>query len=223
MKSLSQYLITENFKTAIGKDKIQLLVDEYGDELIKMIGDSYRYIGGAIGFETKEDIVKESDLIKLYKNNGEITAVVCYATKRHPNSDAVVLSDDRSLNFGRKICCFASKEGHSEDLAKILKEDFKDARRNVWCEASAKPVTFLMKLGAKPIPNNITKKILKDKILTDLKDDGFFYTREIGGKPHTKVILGNHLFYDHVSDQELTKEELDKFKKLAIKYSSEEN
>ena len=219
---INEALITENFHTAIGKSKIQSLIDKHGDELIKMIYDAYKYIGGAIGFETKEDIVKESDLIKTVTKNNKIVAAVYYATKRHPNRDAFILNDDRTKNFGRKIVCLASLPEYTDYLKKILIEDFKDQRRNVWCEASAKAATLCLKCGAKPIPNKVSKEILSDKIFTDTKDDGFFYTREIGVKEHTKVLLGNHLFYEHNSDKPLSETELKYFKQLAIKYSKED-
>lgn len=219
---IAESLITENFHTAIGKEKISELVDKHGDVLVKMIYDAYKYIGGAIGFETKEDIIKESDLIKTFTKDGEIVAAVYYATKRHPNKDACVLNNDRSKNFGRKIVCFASLPEYTDALKKILIEDFKDSRRNVWCEASAKAATLCLKCGAKPIPNKVSKEILSDKIFTDIKDDSFFYTREIGGKSHTKVLLGNHLFYNHNNDKPLSTDELTHFKELAIKYSKEE-
>lgn len=75
---ISETLITENFHIAIGKGKITDLVNKHGDELIKMIYDAYKYIGGAIGFETKEDIIKESDLIKTFTKDGKIVAAVYY-------------------------------------------------------------------------------------------------------------------------------------------------
>lgn len=226
MKALTTFitetLIVENFHTAIDKSKISDLVNKHGDELIKMIYDAYKYIGGAIGFENKEDIIRESDLIKTFTKDGKIVAAVYYATKRHPNKDACILNNDRSKNFGRKIVCFASLPEYTDSLKKILIEDFKDSRRNVWCEASAKAATLCLKCGSKPIPSKVAAKILSNKIFTDIKDDGFFYTREIGGKPHTKVLLGNHLFYNHNTDKPLSEDELKYFKELAIKYSQEE-
>lgn len=171
---ITDALITESFHTAIGKSKITDLVDKQGGKLIKMIYNAYKYVGGAIGFEKKEDIIRESDLIKTFTKDNKIVAVVCYATKRHPNKDAVILNDNRSKNFGRKIVCLASLPEYTDYLKKILIEDFKDTRRNVWWEASAKAATLCLKCGAKPIPSKIVKAILSDKILTDIKDDGFF-------------------------------------------------
>lgn len=81
--------------------------------------------------------------------------------------------------------------------------------------------TMCLKCGALPIPNTVVQSILSNKILTDLKDDGFFYTREIGGHKHTKILMGNHLFYLHNVDKKLSSEDIQKFKELAIKYSKE--
>lgn len=36
---------------------------------------------GAIGFDTKEHIIQESDFVKLYRKDDEIYAVVFYAKK----------------------------------------------------------------------------------------------------------------------------------------------
>ena len=56
----------------------------------------------------------------------------------------------------------------------------------------------------------------------DKKEDGYFYTRDIKGHNHTKIMMGNHLFYNHNVDEKLTEEDIQKFKKLAIKYAAED-
>lgn len=220
MIGLNQY-ITEHFINAVSKDEIKDIMDKYGEQILQIIDDGYRDIGGAIGFDTKEHIIQESDFVKLYRKDGKIYAVVFYAKKRHPNQDAAILKDDRTKNFGRKICCCAAKKGYGEYLAKIIKEDFKLTNRNVWGEFSGKMATMCLKCGALPIPNTVAQSILSNKIFTDLKDDGFFYTREIGGHKHTKILMGNHLFYSHNVDEKLSSEDIQKFKELAIKYSKE--
>ena len=53
------------------------------------------------------------------------------------------------------------------------------------------------------------------------KEDGYFYTRDIKGKMHTKVMMCNHVLVNHNIDK-LTDEEIEKFKKLAIKYEAED-
>lgn len=218
--SLNEY-ITEHFVNATSKSEIEEIMDKYGDQILQIIDDGYRDIGGAIGFDTKEHIIEESDFVKLYRKDEDIYAVVFYAKKRHPNVDAAILSDDRTKNFGRKICCCAAKKGYGEYLGKIIKEDFKVTNRNVWGEFSGKMATFALKCGAIPVPAEAVQSILSNKIFTDLKDDGFFYTREIGGHKHTKVLMGNHLFYTHNVDEKLSAEDIQKFKDLAIKYSKE--
>lgn len=49
-------------------------------------------------------------------------------------------------------------------------------------------------------------------------------TREIGDEKqkHTKILMGNHLFYSHNVDEKLTEEEIQKFKELAKKYEVED-
>lgn len=42
------------------------------------------------------------------------------------------------------------------------------------------------------------------------------------GHKHTKIMMGNHLFYNHNVDEKLAEEDIQKFKKLAIKYAAED-
>jgi hypothetical protein len=52
---------------------------------------------------------------------------------------------------------------------------------------------FLFKLNGVPIPVDIAKKILADrgKEIISTSKDGFHYTRDIGGKPYEKIMIGN--------------------------------
>lgn len=219
MIRLEQY-VNEHFVNGTNKDQIRKLLDEYYPQIKEVIDDGYKDIGGAIGFDTKENIENESDFCKLYRDKeGNILAVAFYSSKRHPNKGQVHLKDDAKYNRGRKICCCAAKKGYSEYLKKILIEDFKITNRNVWGEFSSKAATFAMKCGALPVPVDAPQAILSDKIFYDKKKDGYFYTREIGGQKHTKILMGNHLFYSHNIDEKLTDEDIQKFKELAKKYA----
>ena len=224
MIKLSEY-VNEHFVNGTNKTQIKELLDKYYPQIKEVIDDGYRDIGGAIGFGDKESILNESDFCKLYRDkDGNILAVSFYADKRHPNRHQLWLKDDRKQNRGRKICCCAARKGYSEYLKKILVEDFKITNRNVWGEFSSKAATFAIKCGALPIPVNVAQSILSDKIFSDKKDDGYFYTREIGDEKqkHTKILMGNHLFYSHNIDEKLTEEEIQKFKELAKKYEVED-
>lgn len=63
--------------------------------------------------------------------------------------------------------------------------------------------------------NGTNKTQIKEVI-----DDGYFYTREIGDEKqkHTKILMGNHLFYSHNIDEKL----IQKFKELANEYEVED-
>lgn len=208
MIKLSEY-VNEHFVNGMNKTQIKELLDKYYPQIKEVIDGGYRDIGGAIGFGDKD---------------GNILAVSFYADKRHPNRHQLWLKDDRKQNRGRKICCCAARKGYSEYLKKILIEDFKITNRNVWGEFSSKAATFAIKCGALPIPVDAAQSILSDKIFSDKKDDGYFYTREIGDEKqkHTKILMGNHLFYSHNIDEKLTEEEIQKFKELAKKYEVED-
>ena len=121
-----------------------------------------------------------------------------------------------------KIVAVAASEGNSEYLKKILIEDFKRMERNVWGEFSSKAATFALRCGALPIPIEAAETIMDPKKFYDKKEDGYFYTRDIKGHKHTKIMMGNHLFYNHNVDEKLTEEDIQKFKKLAIKYAAED-
>ena len=222
MIKLSEY-VNEHFVNGTSKTQIKELLDKYYPQIKEVIDDGYRDIGGAIGFGDKESILNESDFCKLYRDKeGNILAVSFYADKRHPNRHQLWLKDDRKQNRGRKICCCAARKGYSEYLKKILVEDFKITNRNVWGEFSSKAATFAMKCGALPIPVNAAQSILSDKIFFDKKDDGYFYTRKINGKKHTKCIIGNH---PAVREKGITidKDEYERLKSYAMKYEKEDN
>lgn len=226
MKSLNQY-ITEKFVNAAGSDDIKKLVSKYGKVILEILDYGYKDIGGCLGMQTEEDLINECDFIKLFRaggtndKEGEIVAVACYADKAHPNSK-MPYTNNRADNAGRKIIACAASEGNSQYLARIITEDFKDLKRNVWGEFSGKMATFALKCGALPIPVDTAEAIMSHKHFEIKKEDGYFYTRKIAGQLHTKIIMGNHLFYSHCIDDKLSQEDIDKFKKLAIKYDQED-
>lgn len=75
-----------------------------------------------------------------------------------------------------------------------------------------------LKNGCMSIPNVIAKEVMKDKKFLELKDDGYFYVRMIGGDPHTKIMMGNYKDIKNMCPQEL----IDKIKELAKQYSIED-
>lgn len=221
MKGLVQY-IEERYVNAPTKDDVKKLVEKYGDDMMDIINYGYRDIGGCSGIATKEDISNKADFAKLYRKDGKIVAVALYADKRHPNKGTDIYLNDRTKNKGRKLVAVAASEGNSAYLKKILTEDFARMERNVWGEFSSKAATFALRCGALPIPIEAAEAIMDPKKFYSKKEDGFFYTRKIGDKLHTKVMMGNHLFYSHNIDEKMTEEDIEKFKALGKKYAIED-
>lgn len=222
MKGLVQY-IEERYVNAHTTEDIKKLVEKYGDEMMDIINYGYRDIGGCSGISVKEDIPTKADFAKLYRKDGKIVAVALYADKRHPNKGMDIYLSDRTKNRGRKLVAVAASEGNSAYLKKILTEDFARMERNVWGEFSSKAATFALRCGALPIPVDAAEAIMDPKKFYAKKEDGYFYTRKIGDKLHTKVMMGNHLFYKHSIDKKMTKEDIEKFKALGKKYAIEDD
>lgn len=221
MKGLVQY-IEERYVNAPTREDVKKLVEKYGDDMMDIINYGYRDIGGCSGIATKEDIPNKADFAKLYRKDGKIVAVALYADKRHPNKGTDIYLNDRTKNRGRKLVAVAASEGNSTYLKKILTEDFARMERNVWGEFSSKAATFALRCGALPIPIEAAEAIMDPKKFYDKKEDGYFYTRKIRDKLHTKVMMGNHLFYSHNIDEKITEEDIEKFKALGKKYAVED-
>lgn len=221
MKSLQTY-VNEHFVSAPTKEKVKEIVNKYGQDILYIINYGYRDIGGCSGISKVEDIVTKADFIKLYRKDNKIVAVALYADKKHPNKGTDIYLNDRTKNKGRKLVAVAASEGNSEYLKKILIEDFKRSERNVWGEFSSKAATFALRCGALPIPIEAAEAIMDPKKFYAKKEDGYFYTRDIKGHLHTKIMMGNHLFYNHNIKDKLSDEEISKFKELGKKYAIED-
>ena len=97
--------INEHFLTITDKNKMK----EYGDDVWDMLQKAYAYIGGVAGADSIDDIINDTDMWKLVRRNGKITAIKAYKFKKG----------------GRKANCCASDgtEQGKKDLMKIYKED----------------------------------------------------------------------------------------------------
>ncbi|BAV39180.1 hypothetical protein BPT24_057 [Tenacibaculum phage pT24] len=179
MVNISEYLeekINEQ-ETIINERYVNLTSKEQMRENIDVIWDilqrTYAPIGGFLTAKTKEDLINKTDFIKMVRREGRIVAVALYKDKK-----------------GRKAI---AKGSDGTDLGKkgvkdIYMEDIKLGR--AWGEFSGASAGYQIKKGAVPIPSKYAKDILGKEILS-YNDDGFHYTREIGGEPHEKIILGN--------------------------------
>ena len=170
MKTVLECIINEHFVTCFEPTDME----KWLDLVWGMLDAAYAYAGGVKGI-TKEQLIPESDLWKLVKRGDKITAAVLYTMKRG----------------GRKACYMAS-DGTPEgkrDLTKLILEDAKMKDRDAWQEVSGRAIKAFLGNGHLPVPNTVAQEILKDKTFDELKPDGWFYTRKIGGEPHTKILV----------------------------------
>lgn len=193
MRSVLECIINEHFVTCFEPTDMA----KWLDQVWNMLEEAYKYCGGVKGI-TKETLIPESDLWKLVKRGDKITAAMLYTLKRG----------------GRKICYFASDGTNQgkDDLAKIVQEDAKMKDRDAWIEVSGKAIPFFLKRGHLPVPNTVAQEIMKDKQFDELKPDGWFYTRRVGGEPLTKIMVSRS------RGVEAPDEVIDKIIALGMKY-----
>lgn len=161
-------------------------------EVFKLIKDAYASQGGihGKGFDTPDDMVKHIDMWKVHKKGGKVIAAALYRDKGQGRKRVAIASD-------------GSSEGKNA-AGKIMSEDF--SRNRAHAEVSGKSLSFLkkqMNISAHVKSFEYAKKYHAesgDKVERpsdndpevirhpELKDH--FYTREIGGHQHTKIMLG---------------------------------
>lgn len=152
---------------------------EYVDVVWDILELSYADIGGTFAIaKDKQELINDSDMWKMVRRNGKIVAVCLYTSKRGGRKSMAAGTD-------------GSPEG-KEGLYSIIKEDIKMKDRQAWSEVSHKMEYIkLVKFGAHPIPAKNAQELMPDKPFLSIDKDGYHYTRMIGGKPMTKIMVGN--------------------------------
>jgi hypothetical protein len=148
-------------------------MNKYIDVIWDILEKSYAPIGGFKSAKNKEDLIDKSGLMKLVTKDGRVVAVKIYKSE-----------------LGRKSIA-GGTDGSDEGkkwFMKICEEDIKLNR--AWGEVSGKMEHIMLKRGAVPIPSSMAGRILGKPILS-YDPDGYHYTREIMGEPHTKVMVGD--------------------------------
>lgn len=196
-----QQFINEHFVNVFKKEDMK----KYGDEVWKMLQDAYKYCGGVAGASSIDDIIEDTDMWKMVRRNGKITAVKIYKFK----------------NGGRKANCAATDgtEQGIADMKKVYQEDGLLKDRKAYAEVSGKALSTCLNQGNIPLPAVVAKEILK-KDLTPC-EDGWFYTRKLGdGHEHHKLLVGNPPGVD--KQEEPSPELIKQLKELARKYHEED-
>jgi hypothetical protein len=165
---------------------------EYVDVVWDILQKSYQKVGGihGSGFNSKEDMINSMPFWKIAKKNGRVVAVALYKDKG-----------------GRKRVA-SGTDGTADGLNQlelIGREDLNQER--AYAEVSSAALKFLLKRWK---GSDITKymilpqdaeKILGAELEYPVSDQDpevvahpqlkkYFYSREIGGKPHTKLMIG---------------------------------
>jgi len=197
--NIKQTELTESFKNFLPGDDEQKL--QYIDEVWDMIQKSYASIGGikGSGFRSKEDMLKNIPMWKLYFSGGKLTVVVLYKDKTGRKLVAIGATSEPGL---RKKAVYIlgqiMKAGVENSIAEISGGPFVVFARSVNFDV-IKPFIFTPKEAEKALGKPVTPaKDAVDKLnvddlklytkFSDYRD--FFYLRELGGSLHMKLGVG---------------------------------
>lgn len=153
---------------------------KHGRHIWHMLQTAYESIGGFKSATNLKELIHEPGLWKVFRKGHHILAVVIY----------------KDTKAGRKLIGAASdgtREGKSA-LRRINKDDTDFGRS--WSEVSGSMERWLLDLGQNPVPIEQARELLKGKQITPADpDDGYHYVRMIGGKPITKIVVGNPRYW----------------------------
>ena len=159
-------------------DKSQ--VDPYKDEILDLIKQAYKEIGGHPNFKTDSDVTNGNggdvyDIIDL-DSDGEIDAV--NVSKEKPS--------------GHKLVAMGHN-GSSEAKRDAINQQVSQLKTRGWyMEVSGKIKDILLAKGVKPVDSEkLVRKALPGKDIV-WHGDGT-YDRKIGGEMHTKMMVGRPL------------------------------
>lgn len=165
--------------------------EKYVDTVLKMINDSYADIGGALGL-TVEKLMSPTVMFKLVRRGGKIVACVVYQYRKAKDSKVTFFDPKRDERKLRYIAQDGSDVGKQE-VRKLIEDDIRLSDRGFWGEVSGKLERMYIKRGAVPIPNVISRDVLKamGKKVDRLDNDGYHYFRTVGGEEVRKLLIGN--------------------------------
>jgi len=164
------------FSTFLAERYINLHTPEekakHVDKVWDMLHKSYEKIGGFKSAGSKEELIKDSSIWKLYKKNGQIRTAAIYKDK-HGRKSIAKATD--GTQYGK------------DGVYKITGEDMK--RKRAWAEVSGAMEHIALKMGGKYVDNKHASKLTGKEILHH-HDNGVHYDRMIAGHKHTKAIVG---------------------------------
>lgn len=180
--NLLEYLKNNPLLEELPKDKwVDIAPDEkaeYAKDIFDLINTAYAPIGGNLNYKSAADVLgSEADADYEVVNIDD-----------DPEPDALISYKDKDA--GKKLTALGhdgSPEAKSKSLnrmATLLKQP------RYYLEVSGKLQDILLAKGAPVVKDKeLIQKVLKGKEL-EFNEDGT-YQRYIGGKKHTKTLLGN--------------------------------
>lgn len=153
-------------------------------DIYDMIKQTYGGLGGHPDFPSRDRVPHDNDGVDIIDTDGP------------DDIDATILS--KKTMFGRKMTTIATDGQQDSKRAMLSKSVELLQQRGNYMEASGKVLEILISKGAKPVTDQKTvEKVLTGKTIhwhgdhpEGLKGEGW-YSRTIGGKMHTKMMLGN--------------------------------
>lgn len=164
---------------------------EIYDEVFDMISKSYAYIGGHSNYTSPEKIKSDKEI--------SIFALIDF----DDDDEADVVRMYKTTKFGKKGIVTASDgdRKNSQVLKDKISKDYKT--HSIYAEVSGKSAALAIKLSANIVTDENTVQIVlgkgkKIKWHGEHPDGEFpgitgWYTRHIGGTPHTKLMVGQPL------------------------------
>lgn len=164
---------------------------EHAKEVFDLIQKSYEDQGGihGNGFKSPEDMIHNIPMWKIHKKDGKIRSVAMY--KEAEGRKRVAIGTD------------GTEEG-KKSATEVVTADLKRSRAHM--EVSGKSLSFLKKHvnlkdhlhsfdSAQKFHTSRGDKITKPKeddpeVVRHPEFKEYFYSRDIGGKPHTKLMIG---------------------------------
>lgn len=192
-------MLNETFVNCKNKAEMK----RYGNVVWDLLQKAYAYCGGIKNVDSIDELIRDTNLWKLYRKNGEIKAVICYTDRKG----------------GRKLCLLG--QDGSEDgrrmIKKMLEDDFKFEDRQSWTGFSGRAAVTALRHGGIPIPSKIALQYVGNKCKAY---DDYWYVRPIRNNKgeienHLKLLVGNPPGY---TKQKVPQELIDRLIQQAIEF-----
>lgn len=192
MKTFEEFLnesdnLNETYINLIG-DKSKSEKEKYKDIVFELLQQSYAKIGGIAGsgFNDPDDMIKNIPFWKLCKKSGKIVAGKMY---KDSNGRKSVAAFTDGTPIGKAALADITKNEFDRGMGEVsaamlgftIKHNGIDKVKH-----AAKTVDQAEKILGKKLSREIEPEYSEK--YPQLKD--YFYSREIGGEMHTKILLG---------------------------------